>query len=378
MYIKKIVTSTRRILHSNGKINSLKFSTRSKKIPTEPPHMVREDNDADPSTISVPYLTDNVREDIYRKFVSGAGGEWTVDNIAQHYNTSIQRVKGVIFLMDNRRKMLLNDSKALADLCKTGDNDIGYKSIETTPNLLDPQLVVPPILKQVYSIYKHDPETTFAVLVEEYNKIAAENSAPNLTSGEDYGEKVLSEAFGIIESHERRAKDLYDYNSHMENLMDRFREAGVNTSFRETGRIRRRTHNKHVNTATKADTDVHDTSAPPSGPVEIPQSLLDSYFPNLLSDEDTKKAEYHLLKRIAEETQATIPIFDMNYFDENFVKKEDGKLDSTVPEQIGDKHVSRWKYAFRDLSQSSKKNKHDRKNYDRNLNVTKIRTRSGK
>ena len=359
-------------------------------LSNEPAYMVREDDKADPAGVKLPYLSEKMRADIFLKYKSNPA-TWSVNKLAEKYGASLDRIKAVIFLMDKRCKVLESDLRKLAPFVE--DPDILCAGpFETAESLLHPVFPVPPLLSQVYAVYLADRTVDLEVLVGQYNTLLAEQKHQHAnstgfkklvqrsgdTDAQSDSDKLgpgalaLKEAFKLIEQHEHRLKDLMEYNSYMSALVQRYRDAGVDVSrFRETGGQKK----ARSGPVEVGQQDSKARSAPPtaaastkeaSGGIDIPQSLIDRYYPDLISDDEVSSAEQRLLRRIAAETQASTTPRDFQFHHDRFdspptiseaaeVGSEKSSTETELVEDaINDLDTfsgARWKLAFRDLAQ---------------------------
>ena len=282
---------------------SLNTSSSSKSTAgwREPEYMVSTDPTVDPKVIKVPILTDVVRADIFAKFKVDPNNQWTVSKLAQNFNCSADRIKAVIFLMQKREDM---------------QRDSGV-------------LDIPQVWKNVHEKHLSDPVANTS------ESLAAEFSL----SVEEVG-SILTR----MDAHHRRQQNADEADADRALVMNRYADRGVDVRFRETATAPRR------------------------------PGLTDNYFPELFGDDGYESAKNLLLKRVASETMASaIPGM------ERFLKgPEKGGVTDVGPSPVvavdtsaavshqssSLSSSSRWKFAFRDLSDPKAK--------------TRIRTRTGR
>ena len=281
------------------------FSTQSSSSKStagwrEPDYMVSTDPTVDPKVIKVPILTDSVRADIFAKFKLDPNNQWTVSKLAQNFNCSADRIKAVIFLMQKREDM------------------------QRAAGVLD----IPQVWKNVHEKRLSDP------VANTPESLAAEFSM----SVEEVG-SILAR----MDAHHRRQQNADEADADRALVMNRYAERGVDVRFRETATAPRR------------------------------PGLTDNYFPDLFGDDGYESAKNLLLKRVASETMAS-PVAGM----ERFLRQEKGGVTDVGPPVAEvathtttaaavshqSSSSSRWKFAFRDLSDPNAK--------------TRIRTRTGR
>ena len=262
--------------------------------------MVSTDPTVDPKVIKVPILTDSVRADIFAKFKLDPNNQWTVSKLAQNFNCSADRIKAVIFLMQKREDM------------------------QRAAGVLD----IPQVWKNVHEKRLSDP------VANTPESLAAEFSM----SVEEVG-SILAR----MDAHHRRQQNADEADADRALVMNRYAERGVDVRFRETATAPRR------------------------------PGLTDNYFPDLFGDDGYESAKNLLLKRVASETMAS-PVAGM----ERFLRPEKGGVTDVGPPVAEvathtttaaavshqSSSSSRWKFAFRDLSDPNAK--------------TRIRTRTGR
>ena len=82
----------------------------------ESPYMVDTNvRSVSPSQIKIPFLSENVKQEMYRKHTQDSE-EWTVGALSKQYGTSTERTKAVLFLM--RRREQFKRDKGFDDIPK--------------------------------------------------------------------------------------------------------------------------------------------------------------------------------------------------------------------------------------------------------------------
>lgn len=267
----------------------------------EPKFMVRSDPRPSYENVKVPYLRDHVRQEIYARHVSDPE-KWTLAALSQHYHTSLDRTKSVIVLMHRRYEMIRAKGFAV---------HIDKQHFTVT-------VEVPAPWRELYQKHLEDPTKDAEAVLQSHNEAVQEERLKLRINGEQ-----AKQIIETVKDHERRSKNLDAHNAHMEEVLSLLAQRGVNTNFAETA-------NDVVMKGGK-------------------KSLKDSYYPSLFGDEDLEAQREKLLKRIANETKARVE-FNAEYFEEKFAPAAGNTL-TKGEKKTSPETVSRWKMAFRDLSQ---------------------------
>eukprot|EP01035_Chromulina_nebulosa_P019184 gene19184-25030_t len=152
----------------------------------DPEHGVGIDDAMDPQDVSVPYLRDNVRMEIYNKYKEDSN-IWTFKKLSETYKCSEIRIKAVIQLMKIREDMIKENS------------------ISTAPEQL------------VEIISKTTESKDLTTLSAEYNMSTDE----------------LNEIIRKDKINKENEDDLNAINEYYEEVMAEFQELGADTNFRE-------------------------------------------------------------------------------------------------------------------------------------------------
>jgi len=156
----------------------------------EPDYMVKSDITADPKTIHVSFLRDNVRQEIY-KLHKEDPKLWTVSKLAQKYGMTLERSKAVIYLM-RKREDLMRDEKVLD---------------------------IPSQWNEIYEKHQTDPNiNTLTSLANEYS----------------LSESSISDIITRLSTHYSRLNLVQQHEQYWNEAFQEFEEFGINTNFRET------------------------------------------------------------------------------------------------------------------------------------------------
>ena len=153
----------------------------------------------DPKTVSIPYLRDKTRVEMYQKHKSDPE-TWDVKKLSLHYGTSIDRTNAVLFLMKQREEV---------------QNKLGAHDLS-------------PEHKSMYEKHMSDPET---------------NTPQKLS--EEFGINLpqVHEILANLKIHFARLNNLQASEDHMTSMMAEYEEDGIDTSFKEIpheGRLEKR------------------------------------------------------------------------------------------------------------------------------------------
>lgn len=313
------------------------------------PNDVSEDSAQDPALIKIPFMRDEVRQEMFKKYMSDRN-TWSIENLAKQYGTSLIRTQAIVLLMQRRHDMISNDEqrlKGLLDESVASDME-SSKGKEVQDLKIQPVLNVPPELEKLYAKHQEDKTVSLELLISSYNDNLSESGdeAKRLV----LGEKELKEAFQIITKHARRQENLLANFEDLEEDIEEAREADVDVStFRESPSSYRT--NKAYNYSNKKDRHVR-------------RSFTENYYPNMANDEVAKREELVLLQRIEKETKAQLE-HDMDYYERVYsiqtpTERVEEARTAPLPEALqyhssprAEAPMSRFKLAFQDLSQCS-------------------------
>jgi hypothetical protein len=329
--------------------------------------MIGEDDEADPSTIKVPVLRDAVKQEMFLKYM-GNQEQWSLENLAKAYGTSLIRTKAVILLMQRRHAMIVGDEKRLRDLLEDGNNVEEKASSDVSALRVRPDFTVPAPLKALYAKHLEDKTVAMDVLISSYNETVSEVDGGTRVS---IGEKDLKTAFSIIARHAQRRENLEEALAEQEEDLEECRAAGIDVAtFRESPT--EFGTSKAANYSNRKDK-------------HIRRTFQDTYYPNLQNDEGAKREELKLLQRIERETKAQLQ-HDVEFYERLYSARSPAQrleearstalpvaLQHHQPKREG-APMSRFKIAFQDLSLSAVP---QTKKHLRVPDRTVVRTRNG-
>eukprot|EP01031_Cornospumella_fuschlensis_P039799 gene39799-48456_t len=291
----------------------------SSSIPSEPEFMVTTNDEVDPKDVKIPYMKDVVKQEIYAKHITNPK-HWSIHALAKEYSASKDRVKAIVLLM-HERCGLMRTLGLLIDIEQSGK----------IPKL---KVRVPKIWQALYDRHMAAPEESLSKLLTDYNA--------SVTADEDkasMNEEELKNVLDNVKDHHRRLQNLRDYEEDMDEMVQDLRQQGYNTHFREV----------------------------PLAPAN--EKFQNSYFPQLLNDEEYESQKKWLLKKAEEapkEEETTLEQYDELYR---------SKIESSKKSDLKDNpsRAIRWKLAFRDLTKGAGKKAPKATDFI----PTSIRTRSG-
>jgi len=315
------------------------FATTYKDIP----HMVSFEPDMDPSTVKVNILKDEIRQEMYLKYMEDQE-KYSFENLSVEYGTSLIRTKAVVYLMQKRHELI---TQAEADLYAMleeeppkNENSSGISKFKLTPKLNPP-----PVLASLFAKHREDKTVPLSVLISAYNETNATDEKPPLMLSEE----KLKEAFRLLAHHGSRARNVQEKAEEEREDIEEAKFAGVDVRFSEASSPYR---------TSKAFNATHFASEHRS------KSFEDNYYPPLHGDSAAKRHEFNLLARVEHETKAQLQ-HDMEYYERTYAVKTPEEALAEVrttplPSALkfheppsSDKPISRWKIAFQDLSQSA-------------------------
>jgi hypothetical protein len=284
------------------------------------------------SQIKVPFLSEKLKQEMYSKHKQD-GEEWNVTALSKKYGTSIERTKAVLYLLKRREEFMKE------------------KGFDTIP-------------KEWYDLYSRykalgdDADKPAATTATEEATATAAAAAASSDEGEEAGEggdnnddastaeaaapsnlRQLASEFGMSESklkevvekmreHSFRQSQVDAYEAQMERNAEKLAARGVDTRFRET-----------------------------SSASSIQRSVTDDYYPELFDDDGAfEEARARLIEEIEKETKATTSA-DASDARPTFLRRgEQAAAADSLPADTENRanvptdHMSRWKFAFKDLS----------------------------
>jgi hypothetical protein len=266
----------------------------------EPEYMVVEDPEMDVSKLKIPYLDDQVQQEMYALYMSDPV-KWDVPAVAMHYKASLFRTKAIIFLMHRRYKMM-KEKGLVVKVVQVGDKK---------PSIV---FEIPEPNKTILEKFKADRTQEPAALIEAYNASQTDEISKAKMTPEE-----LKQIFADLDEHEGRWQNVLDYHAHQKSVVDDLVEEGANPNFQES---------------------TEDAAA----------AFAESYKPKLLRDEEVEAEKARLIKQIAAETKAKVdPVIEQ--YIEKFGSPSKVSVDTstTATTAAGNQHPQRWKFAFRDL-----------------------------
>lgn len=329
------VKTVGRILRVQQTVPSSSYSTSLRLFGPykEPPHLVDTEATVDARQIKLPYLTEQIKVEMYNRNKENPS-EWPLSRLAQHYGTTLDRTKAVLFLMRRREEIMIQE--------KVAEIPTSWHEIWTRHSA--PTEVAAPVVKEIVTAETDGIPASVKTEAPTEPK-SAPNSKEALASEYGMSVKEVEDILKRMELHTNRMSDLEAANKYTEDIVNNLASAGVDTSFRETA------------------------TAPRGG------SFKEDYYPAIFGDDGHEAAKKDLLDRISAETKAEIVDFEASLFS-NSTSSKSGITDTSamhspkptviIPNKSGTKTdtLSRWKIAFRDLSW-------------RRTQPTMIRSRSG-
>ena len=306
----------------------------------ELPHLVDTEATLPPSQVKFPYLEDDVKMAMYKRHKQNPD-EWPVTRLAQHYGASMERVKAILFLMRNREEFMAREK--VAEIPETwqqiwnryleGQRAAAATKAQTeksSKKASNARSKNPPSDSPIPAVAASGPgEVTSEKQTEggssESTAVPQPNSKEQLANEFGLSVSQLEEILKRMEFHEHRKENLEAAEAHFRQIKANLESAGVDTSFRETA------------------------TAPKRG------SVQEDYYPALFGDDGFEAAKKDLLERISTETKAEIVDFEESLFSGNSTSQSEVaafKPMVVIPNKAGVKTdtLSRWKFAFRDLS----------------------------
>lgn len=305
---------------TKGFIGRLRMYTAT---PTEPEYMVTTNDDVDPKDVKIPYMKDVIKQEIYAKHITNPKS-WPITALATEYSASKDRVKAIVLLMHER-----------CGLMRSLGLQVDIEQAGKIPKL---KVRVPKVWQALYDRHIATPEEPLSKLLADYNaSVTVDDDKANMN--EEQLKKVLED----VKDHHRRLQNLRDYEEDMDEMIEDLRQQGYNTHFREV----------------------------PLAPAN--EGFQNSYFPQLLNDEEYESQKKWLFKKaqeVPQKEEMNLKQYDELYRSKKLQLAKTGLKDS--PSQ-----AIRWKLAFRDLSKSQKPEVVKKAPTATDFVPTSIRTRSG-
>ena len=311
----------------------------------EPPHMVDTEAEVSPTQVKFPYMEDEVKMTMYKRHKKSPE-EWPISRLAQHFGASVDRVKAILFLMRNREEMM--DREKVSDIPpewhqiwarhkeglqaataaegKTKTKSKSSKSADGSAEAEKASVAKDsvPVAAAGSSADAMEATPTAAVAVPD----VAPHSKDAIAKEFGLTVEQVGEILDRMRIHMHRKENLEASEAHFQQIRENLKNAGVDTSFRETA------------------------NAPKRG------SVQEDYYPALFGDDGFETARKELLDRITSETKAEIVDFEESLFSSKGTGSGTDAVTpplkpmEILPNKSGVKTdtLSRWKFAFRDLS----------------------------
>ena len=318
-----------------GVINDAKVRQLSSKTPggyREPSYLVDTDvRSVAPSEIKVPYFSEKLKQEMYAKYKQDPE-QWNITALSKAYGTSMERTKAVLFLLEKREQ--LKKERGLLDIPDEWfeiHKKFEEYSNAPTPSPTTEVAAAPVSEEEAGTASEHaNSEGQQGDAGESTESGTTEPQSPLQRLASEYGKSdgSIREILDKVDEHRFREAQVEAYEEHMEGITAKLDARGVDTSFRETGGSARK-------------------------------SITDDYYPALFGDDaGFERARRELIEKIEKETKATVaedvdprPAFlRMTGDDGEPTSKYD--LPSDMPNKAGvpTQQLSRWKFAFKDLS----------------------------
>lgn len=168
-------------------------------------HSIFFDNDPaagqmDPSQVKIPYLRDEVKQEMYAKYMEDQVKN-SFESLSKQYKSTLIRTKAVIYLMKKRNDIISRDEATLWKLSGISEEDCPAPKISA-----EPVFTVPPIFEKFYVHYSSSSsqaaeKPTLSAAIAAYNETCT-NDSLHIKLGDKDAQKMLQ----IIESHNSRRK----------------------------------------------------------------------------------------------------------------------------------------------------------------------------
>jgi hypothetical protein len=265
--------------------------------PPESEYMVQTDPLVNPKDFKITLLSEKTKAEIYQKHKSDPVN-WSIAALAKSYKANPDRIKAVVLLQRQREEFFI----------KSGLQDNLQEWLNISKRHAD--LVASPPMQEDGTTPVE--KTPLALAAEEFKK----------------SEEEISEILKKIKKHMEAQSDAEQTERDLADLMADFKEMGYDTNFKETSSQER-------------------------------SSFLDNYYPEFLGDDNFEEEKKKLLARIQRETKAKSSKAEEEYESmhniaiaaDSFTTPEHINVMGTISEADSSGKLSRWKFAFRDLSE---------------------------
>lgn len=355
----QVVWASRRYASDSG--SSSHNSTSSSILSTtnglgsyeEPEYAVTDDEDFNPAHVKIAYLPDNIRIEMYNLHKSDME-KWDEVALSRKYAASITRVRAVLLLMQ-RREELRNRLLGTTDGSVPAHWKVVYARYcedkeANTPEALFQEFCATnkpkPAAKktegdaEAATVESADSETES--VAEKTEVVAASSSAPSASFAAHFPTPAsIQDMIARYEEHLTRTADQECFDDSMEQQLEVLRGHGVDTTFKELR------EGRDLNSIT-------------------------GYSPRLIGDDlnEYKKEMQRIKAKILSQT-AAVPAKNSDDVDKELLTFDDklkyAPADVENRAQVKFDHSSRWKFAYKDISELQSKTQ-----------PTMIRTRTGK
>ena len=309
----------------------------------EPSYLVdTEVRTVSPSEIKVPYLSEKLKQEMYGKYKQNPE-EWSVMALSKAYGSSIERTKAVLLLLERRESFKK----------ERGILDMPSEWMEIHKKHEEYKNAPPPVVEAASKPASSAPSvevtasegnasgdgsvngegreggetaTSEGEQKEEAAPAAPQTPLQRVASEFGKSESAVQDILDKVDEHVFRQGQVDAYEAHMERIAEKLSDRGVDTTFRETGGSASR-------------------------------SVTDDYYPALFGDDDGfEKARVKLIADIEKETKATVtedvdarPAF-LRDADSGGSSKYELPAEMPNGAKVETTQLSRWKFAFKDLS----------------------------
>ena len=275
------------------------------------------------SQIKVPFLSEKLKQEMYSKHKQD-GEEWNVTALSKQYGTSIERTKAVLYLLKRREDFM--KEKGFDDIPKE------WYDLYSRYKALGDDADKPAATEEATAASSDGGEETGEGGDNNGDASTAAAAAPSnlqqLASEFGMSESKLREVVEKMREHSFRQSQVDAYEAQMERNAEKLAARGVDTRFRET-----------------------------SSASSIQRSVTDDYYPELFDDDGAfEEARTRLIEEIEKETKATTSA-DASDARPAFLRRgEQAAATDSLPADAENRanvptdHMSRWKFAFKDLS----------------------------
>ncbi len=325
-------------LARKGVGNSVQCRQLASKTPggyREPSYLIDTDvRSVAPSEIKVPFFSEKLKQELYAKYKQDPE-QWSVMALSKAYGTSIERTKAVLFLLEKREQFkkergILDIPDEWFEVQKKFEK---YTNAPPAPFASEaaPQAAANLEAAEADSASDDssgDDQQGGAGASEKKEAATLQNPLQRVASEYGKSEAAIQEILDKVDEHNFRQSQVEAYEEHMEGITEKLAARGVDTTFRETGGSARR-------------------------------SVTDDYYPALFGDDEGfEKARRELIAEIEKETKATVtedvdvrPVFlRVTGEDGQATSKYELPPDMANHAEVPTQQLSRWKFAFKDLS----------------------------